>query len=151
MMKSSEETLSVIRQVFAAFDEHDLEAFQALLSEDAVLIVAGGPQQFVGPEAIVEAVGVTLDALPDLRVKVVNAFAHGAHGVVEAVRHGTNTGPVHLPGAEHPPTGRRVRLPECVTFEVRDGRVVRMAPYADQLDAMRQFGLLPKIPDEAVI
>lgn len=137
-------TLDIVRAVFDAFDRHDLDAFHRLLADDAVLEVAGGPARFEGPDAIVTAVGATLDALPDLRVEVVNAFADGARGVAEVVRTGTNTGPVRLPGQELPPTGRAVRLPECVTFEVRDGRVTRMAPYADMLDTLRQLGLLPE-------
>ena len=140
-MSTTDQTLATIHEVFAAFDAHDLARFRALLAEDAVLEVTGGPQVFQGPDAIVTAVGATLEALPDLRVRVTNAFADGARGVAEVVREGTNTGPIRLPGQEHPPTGRKVRLPECVVFEVQEGQVVRMAPYADQLDALGQLGL----------
>ena len=146
-MSTSDQTLAVVRAVFAAFDAHDLDRFRQLLADDAVLVVAGGPPSFEGPDAIVTAVSATLEALPDLRVHVTSAFADGERGAAEVVREGTNTGPVRLPSGEHPPTGRRVRLPECVTFVVREGRVVRMAPYADQLAALAQLGLLPAEPE----
>ncbi len=104
--------------------------------------MSGGPETVTGPEAIVKAVSTTLEALPDLRVTVTNAFADGAHGFAEVVREGTNTGPIRLPGLSRPPTGRSVRLPDCIVFEVRDGKVVRMAPYSVRFDAMSQLGLL---------
>ena len=143
-MSQSEQTLAVVREVFAAFDVHDLDRFRSLLAHEAVLSVGGGEQMIAGAEAIVAAVSVTFDLIPDLHVTVANAFADGPHGVAEVVREGTHTGPVPLPGgAEAPPTGRTVRLPECVVFEVRGGEVVRMTVYADQLDTSRQLGLLP--------
>ena len=42
-----------------------------------------------------------------------------------------------------PPSGRAARLPECVMFTVRGGKVVRMAPYVDMLDTLRQLGAAP--------
>lgn len=144
-MSPSHQTLSVVEGVFAAFDAHDLDRFRALLADDAVLTVGGGAQSFVGADAVVAAVGLTFRLIPDLRVAVTNAFASGPHGVAEVVREGTHTGPVPLPdGSESPPTGRAVRLPECVVFEVRAGAVARMTAYADGLDASRQLGLLPE-------
>jgi ketosteroid isomerase-like protein len=60
------------------------------------------------------------------------------------VREGTHTGATALPdGTPVPPSGRAVRLPECLVFTVRDGKVVRMAPYVDMLDTLRQLGVLP--------
>lgn len=144
-MNESERTLAIVTEVFAAFDDHDLDRFWALLADDAVLNVGGGEQTFRGAEAVVAAVRGTLEAIPDLRVTVTNAFASGPNGVAEVVREGTHGGPVSLPnGTEVPPSGRAVRLPECAVFEVREGQVVRMVVYADQLDTARQLGMLPE-------
>lgn len=84
----------------------------------------------------------TLDALPDLQVTIKNAFADGERGVAEVVREGTNTGPIRLPdGTSRQPTGREVRLPECVVFQIREGKIRRMVPYVDMLDTFQQFGI----------
>jgi predicted ester cyclase len=89
-------------------------------------------------------VSVTLQAIPDLRVTVVSCFADGPLAAAEVVREGTHTGTALLPdGTPVPPSGRAVRLPECLVFRVRDGRVLRMAPYVDMLDTLRQLGALP--------
>lgn len=141
-MSSSEETLSVIREVFSAFAAHDVGRFRALLAEDAEMRDAFAEQTFAGPDEIVAAVSVVLTAMPDLRVTVANAFAKGDRGVAEVMREGTNTGPLRLPDGEVPPTGRAVRMPECVLFRVRQGKVVSMTAYADQYGALAQLGLV---------
>lgn len=144
-MTETEQTLSVIEAVFAAFDNHDLDRFSQLLTDDAELNVGGTEQTVSGIEAIVSTVGLTLVAIPDLRVTVVNAFAYGAQGVAEVVREGTHTGTLALPdGTEVLPTEQPVRLPECAVFRVHDGKVARMSVYTDQLDTFQQLGILPQ-------
>src|SRR5215831_19500271 len=143
-MNESEQTLAVVRQVFAAFAAHDLRAFRDLLHPDVVLQVGGGPGTITGADAVVAAVAVTVKAIPDLRVTVASAFAQGPLAAAEVVREGTHTGAAVLPdGTPVPPSGRAVRLPECLVFRVRDGKVVRMTPYVDMLDSLRQLGALP--------
>jgi ketosteroid isomerase-like protein len=143
-MSESDQTLSVVRRVFAAFAAHDVDTFRDLLHPDIVLHVGGGPTTIAGIDAVVAAVSVTVQAIPDLRVTVVSAFAHGPLGAAEVIREGTHTGAVVLPdGTPLPPSGRTVRLPECVMFTVRGGKVVRMAPYVDMLDTLRQLGAAP--------
>ena len=142
-MSETDQTLAVVRQVFEAFAAHDLDAFRDLLHPDVVLHVGGGPTAIAGIEAVVAAVSVTVRAIPDLRVNVASTFAEGPFAAAEVVREGTHTSAAVLPdGTPIPPTGRTVRLPECLVFTVRDGRVARMAPYADMLDTLQQLGAL---------
>jgi ketosteroid isomerase-like protein len=143
-MSESEQTLAVVRQVFAAFAAHDLNAFRSLLHPKVILHVGGGPVTITGADAVVAAVSLTSQAIPDLRVTVTSAFAQGPLAAAEAVREGTHTGAATLPdGTAVPPSGRAVRLPECLVFTVRGGKVVRMAAYVDMLDSLRQLGVLP--------
>jgi steroid delta-isomerase-like uncharacterized protein len=141
-MSESDQTLDVVRRVFAAFAAHDIEAFRELLHPDAVLDL-GGLATIEGADAVVAAVSVTVRAIPDVRVTVTSTFAEGALAAAEVVREGTHTGAAVLPdGTPISPTGRTVRLPECLLFTVRDGKVARMARYADMLDTLRQLGAL---------
>jgi steroid delta-isomerase-like uncharacterized protein len=143
-MSESEQTLSLVHRVFAAFAAHDLDAFRKMLHEDVVLHVGGGSGTVTGADAVVAAASVTFQAIPDLRVTVVSAFADGPLAAAEVVREGIHTGAAVLPdGSPLPPSGRAVRLPECVMLTVRDGKVLRMAPYVDMLDTLRQLGALP--------
>jgi ketosteroid isomerase-like protein len=143
-MSESDQTLAVVRRVFAAFAAHDLGAFRDLLHSDVVLHVGGGTATIAGVDAVVAAASVTFQAIPDLRVTVVSAFAHGELAAAEVLREGTHTGAAILAdGTYLPPSGRAVRLPECLIFTIRDGKVMRMAPYVDMLDSLRQLGALP--------
>jgi steroid delta-isomerase-like uncharacterized protein len=143
-MSESDQTLTVVRRVFAAFAAHDIDAFRDLLHPDVVLHVGGGTTTIAGADAVVAAVSVTLQAIPDLRVNVVSAFAHGEMAAAEVLREGTHTGAAVLAdGTQLPPSGRAVRLPECLIFTIRDGKVMRMAPYVDMLDSLQQLGALP--------
>src|SRR5262245_29488269 len=143
-MSESDQTLAVVRRVFAAFAAHDVRAFRALLHPEVVLQVGGGPASITGADAVVAAVSVTLQAIPDLRITVTSVFAQGPLAAAEVVREGTHTGATVLPdGTPVPPSGRAVRLPECLVFRVGDGKVVRMSPYVDMLDTLRQLGVLP--------
>src|SRR5262249_61350651 len=69
-MSETDQPLAVVRQVFAAADAHDLDAFRALLHPEVVMQVGGSPVSLTGPEAVVAAVAVTLRAIPDVRVTV---------------------------------------------------------------------------------
>lgn len=143
-MTTAGQTLAVVREVFAAFDAHDLARFRALLAAEVVMLDATGVgPDLVGVDAVVAAVSVMTDAFPDLRVTVTNIFADGERGVAEVLREGTNSGPLRLPGGTVQPTGRPLRLPECVVFRVHEGHVTSMTAYTDPLSGMAQLGLLP--------
>ena len=140
-MNDTEQTLSVARDVFEAFQTHDLDAFRALLADDAVLRDPSSGEVQRGPEAIVAAVNVVLDAIPDLHPEVKNLFANGERAAAEVVRTGTHTGELKLPTGTVPPTGRKVRLPESIFMKVRDGELVSMTTYVDRMHVMEEFGL----------
>jgi len=140
-MNDTKQTLSIVRDVFEAFQAHDLDAFRALLADDAVLRDPSSGQVQRGPDAIVAAVKVVLDAIPDIHPEVENLFADGERAAAEVVRTGTHTGELKLPSGTVPPTGREVRLPESIFFRVREGKLVSMTTYVDRMHVMEQLGL----------
>lgn len=141
-MSDTEQTLSVVNDVFEAFRAHDLDAFRTLLASDAVLQDPSSGQVHQGPDAIVKAVKVTLKAIPDLHTEVKNIIAKGERAAVEVVRTGTHAGELELPSGAVPPTGREVRLPESIFLRVRDGKLVSMTAYVDRMHVMEEFGLV---------
>jgi steroid delta-isomerase-like uncharacterized protein len=141
-MTDSKETLSVARKVFEAFRDHDLDAFRALLADKATLRDPSSGDVRRGPDAIVEALQTVLDAIPDLHPEVETLIASGERAAAEVVRTGTHTGELNLPSGTVPPTGRPVRLPEAIFMTVRDGKLVNMTAYVDQLHVMEEVGLM---------
>lgn len=149
-MSDTEQTLSVVRDVFKAFQAHDLDAFHALLADEAVLRDPSSDEVQRGPDAIVATVKVVLDAIPDLHPEVTNLFASGERAVAEVVRTGTHTGEMKLPSGTVPPTGRAVRLPESIFFRVRDGQLVSMTAYVDRMHVLKELGMAPAQDKEAL-
>ena len=126
-MSAADETLRVIGEVFAAFRAHDVARFSALLAERAVLRNPSTGEAYTGPDTIAAVVGITLRRRRAWRRR-------GDEG-------GDQHRPALLPSGEIPPTGRRVRMAECVVFEVRGGRVEAMSVYVDTASVLSQLGL----------
>jgi steroid delta-isomerase-like uncharacterized protein len=61
------------------------------------------------------------------------------HAVLEADFVGTHIGPF----AGVPATGRQVRVPLCVVYDLQDGRIVRGRVYLELPVLMRQLGAAP--------
>jgi steroid delta-isomerase-like uncharacterized protein len=75
-------------------------------------------------------------AFPDLRLTVDKIIAEGDLVAVRFIAEGTNTGL----GNGLPATGKKVRIPGMTIF---DGKIVEEWASFDQLDFMRQLGLMP--------
>lgn len=148
-MSNTDQTLSVVRNVFEAFQEHDVERFRAMLSDKAVLRDPSTEEVYRGPDAITATIKIVLDAFPDLRPEVTNLFASGEQAAAEVVRRGTHTGELKMPNGSIPPTGQEVCLPESIIFQVREGKVLSMTAYVDRLHVMEELGLAPSQSEEA--
>ena len=63
------------------------------------------------------------EAFPDSRTEITNLFATEDQAVVEFTGRGTNTGPLHMPTGDLPPTGRFVELRFCDVYRVSNGKI----------------------------
>lgn len=78
-------------------------------------------------------------AFPDLRVTVDQVIAEGDLVAVRFVGEGTNTGSTN----GMPATGKSVRIPGMTVFRFVDGKIVEEWPMFNELDLLRQLGLMP--------
>ena len=97
---------------------------------------AGRPD---GPEGYASTVRDLRAGFPDLRIEVEDVIAEGDRVVVRGWFTGTNDGPF----IGRPATGRAVRMAQIHVFRIRDGRACEHWACMDELDGMRQLGLLP--------
>ncbi|MHB8646226.1 MAG: ester cyclase [Thermomicrobiales bacterium] len=82
-------------------------------------------------------------AFPDGRLNLDSAVESGDTIAVEGRFTGTHTGPLAGPSGDVPPTGRKLDLPYCDVFQVKDGRITAHHVYYDQITFMTQLGLMP--------
>lgn len=78
-------------------------------------------------------------AFPDLRVTIDKILAEGELVAVRLFAEGTNTGS----GNGLPATGKSLRISGTTFFRIVDGKIVEEWATFDQLDFMRQLGLMP--------
>lgn len=107
-----------LRNLFDAFNRHDIEGVMQFFAEDCVFNAVGGPEvygtRYVGRDQIAEAFSNVWKAMPDARWSDHSHFADGDRGVSEWTFLGTAA-----------TDGNRVEAEGCDLFTFRDGKIVR--------------------------
>lgn len=80
-------------------------------------------------------------AFPDLQITVDKVVAEGDLVAVRFIAEGTNTGSAN----SLPATGKRIRIAGMSILRIVDGKIVEEWPSFDQLDFLRQLGLMPAL------
>jgi predicted ester cyclase len=83
------------------------------------------------------------DGFPGSSTEITNAFATEDQVVIEFTGRGTNTGPLHMPTGDVPPTGRNTELRFCEVFQIKDRKIVSLHAYYDLMTMLQQLGLVP--------
>ena len=96
-----------------------------------------------GPDGFMQLNLFFAEGFPDSITEITNVFATEDKAVVEFMSRGTNTGPLHMPTGDMPPTGRYVELRFCTVSQVRNGKIVSNHVYYDLMTMMQQLGLVP--------
>jgi steroid delta-isomerase-like uncharacterized protein len=139
----SEDPTAIVRSLFAAFNDGDLDRAAATVTKDFELVDLGAGQTFHGPEGCREWLETFRTALPDARTEIVNLFAEGERVASEHIGRGTQSGPFATPAGTIPPTGRRIELRIGEIYEIREGKIAKLVAYYDSATIMRQLGVLP--------
>ncbi len=130
---------AVVRSLFDAFNEGDLDRAVRLVSDDFELLDVAAGQTFQGPEGCRRWLETFRTAFPDARADLVNLFAEGSRVATEHVGRGTHTGAFVTPSGTIPATGRSIELRFAELFELSDGKIGRMHAYYDAATMMRQL------------
>jgi steroid delta-isomerase-like uncharacterized protein len=139
---------ALVRDLFDAVNERDLDRVAAMVSEDFELVdYAAGGQVFRGPQGILRWLRITLTALPDAKTELTNIVAEGENWVFsEFVGRGTHTGELVGPAGTIPPTGRRIEFPVGELIRLEEGKLVLVHVYYDGATLLRQLGVFPPRP-----
>lgn len=127
---------------FEAFSHQDWELFNAIHSEDVVVIFPDG-RRTVGIEQHDKDIAAMFEFAPDMRVtshpiKVGSGDWTAVAGVIE----GTFTQPMVLPdGTEIPPTGKSFKIPMATIAHWKDGKITEENLFWDTSAMMAQMGI----------
>lgn len=134
-MATSNAALELIDRHFAAENAHDIEATLATYTDDILWDDVTHPRSpFRGKQAVAEAYGGILQAIPDLELRSVLRFACGDHVVDESILTGHVIG--EFAGVRG--HGAPVRFRLLHVFDIRDGLICRENAWFDSAAVVRQ-------------
>jgi predicted ester cyclase len=129
---------ALVHQFAERLNARDLEGALTLCGPNYIEHAA-----YKGMPAGVEAVRAFFHMLfagfPDVQTTLLDTIAEGDKVVLRASSEGTHTGPY----LGTPPTGRRAKWSFIDIHRIADGKIVEHWVEADQMDLMRQLGLVP--------
>ena len=135
------ELTDLVKRHYNNVSEGQIEHDRDVMSSDIVHVNAAAGT-VTGIEAFIAFATGFKQAFPDLHWEMQEFIEDTDTVVVEGVFLGTNTGPMVGPWGSLPATGRRVKLPFCDIWKVRNGRIIENRIYYDQVTFLGQLGLL---------
>jgi steroid delta-isomerase-like uncharacterized protein len=126
----------------AAFNAHDEKALNELHADDIKFNAPGGFKATNAKDASAYAT-TWLKAFPDGKMTVRTELISGPWVVQEVVMEGTHTAPLEGPNGPIPATYKKVKGYGVQILKVEHGKIAEARIYFDQLDQMRQLGLIP--------
>lgn len=131
-------SLEATREVITAYLQNHGDP--GLLAENAVFTDMGTGQEYRGPDAIAQSLEYVyhqaFEAHPEVRSTVIG----DGHAVAEGEFVGRHIGDF----AGIPATGREVRVPICVAYDVEDDKITRARIYLLASVLMQQLGAMPE-------
>ncbi len=148
MTTSAQDTITLVKTLYNLTNNHQshsarLDKSLAFFAEDCKVVDVPSGMASHGPDGYKQVILFFEEGFPDSRIEITNLFASEDQAVVEFVGRGTNTGPLHMPRGDVPPTGRAVELRFCDVYRVRNGKIVSYRSYYDLFSFLQQLGLIP--------
>jgi len=131
-----------------ALNAQDIEGVVANQQPDTELVIPGGAV-LRGHEQLRQYTEALWAAFPDGVFSFASQVLAEDAAAVELVFSGTHDGPLVTADGVVEPTGKRVTLRSASVMRFRDGLIVSEHAYPDQLEFMKQLGLLPADRDAA--
>jgi predicted ester cyclase len=126
----------------AAFNAHDEHALHALHAENIKFNAPGDFKASNANDATAYAM-TWLNAFPDGKMKVRSEIVSGPWVVQEIVMEGTHSATLQSSNGTVEPTFKKVAGYGVQLLRVENGKIAEARIYFDQLDQMKQLGLIP--------
>jgi steroid delta-isomerase-like uncharacterized protein len=148
MTTTTRDTITLVKTLFDLTNNHLsdptwLDQSLTFFAEDCEVIDVPSGMTSRGPDGYKQVILFFEEGFPDSGIEITNLFASENQAVVEFIGRGTNTGSLHMPAGDVPPTGRTVELRFCDVYRVSNGQIVSYRSYYDALGFLQQLGLIP--------
>jgi|SRR3954454_16169639 len=135
----------VAREQVEAFNAGDWERFRTTLSDGSVYDEHATQRHLEGQDAILDANRGWKEAFPDARGTVERAMGGNGTVTLEITWEGTQTGPLHTPGGDIPPSSKRVVVKAVEVFDVEGDKIREAHHYFDMMSLMAQLGAVEQV------
>lgn len=133
----------VVEAAFRGWNAGDLDAMLKDYDDNATFWSTARPEGLRGKAQLREYSQVLFNAFPGVQINITNLIESGDSVAVEYKVSGTHTGPLVTGGRTIPATGKPIEGQGADFLEVRNGKVVSERIYTDNLELLRQLGLMP--------
>jgi steroid delta-isomerase-like uncharacterized protein len=145
---SVQENVALARSLLDLYNSHQsdpawLDKTVAALAEDCEVIDVPTGRTLRGPDGYRQINLFFAEGFPDSTTEITNVFATENQAIVEFTGRGTNSGPLHMPTGDIPPTGRYAELRFCQVWQIKGGKIVSQHIYYDLMTMLQQLGLAP--------
>jgi len=148
MTMTAQNTVTLVQTLYDLMNNHQsdpdwLDKSLTFFAEDCEVIDIPSGMTSRGPDGYKQLILFFEEGFPDSGIEVTNLLATEDQAVVEFIGRGANTGPLHMPTGDVPPTGRAVEMRFCDVYRVRNGKIVSYRSYYDVFGFLQQLGLIP--------
>lgn len=135
------EAEQLLRRGMACWNARDFAGYLAQHSEQAEVVDVPAGRTLQGAEANLAHAQAWATAFPDGQVEITRLLTDGDTAMLEFIGRGMQTGPLVGETGTIPPTGRRVELHFCYSYDIADGKIRRVREYYDMATMLRQLGM----------
>jgi steroid delta-isomerase-like uncharacterized protein len=144
---AAQENVILARSQLDLFNSHQsdpawLDKIIADVAEDCEIIDVPTGRTLRGPDGFKQLNLFFAEGFPDSRTEITNVVATEDQVVVEFTGRGTNTGPLHMPTGDLPPTGQYSELRFCSVYRITSGKIASGRVYYDVMTMLQQLGLM---------
>ena len=134
-------SIDVARENVEAFNAADWERFRATLADSCVYDEPGTQRHLEGLDAIIEANRGWKEAFPDAKGTIEGSLEGDGMVALEITWEGTQSGPLHMPDGDIPPSNRRVVVKACEVFTLEGDKIKESHHYFDMMGMLQQMGV----------
>ncbi|WP_331760191.1 nuclear transport factor 2 family protein (plasmid) [Streptomyces sp. NBC_01471] len=139
MTKSNEQA---IRDAYQIAEEQDIRKWVSLFTEDGTFTDVSAGRTYSGSTELGTVVEIYAKAFPDMHRELYDIYVSGDVVVVELSLNGTHEGPLELPSATIPPTGKVMKTPCCDVFRLENGKIKSFHCYTAATVLLSQLGVM---------
>ncbi|HVO74484.1 MAG TPA: ester cyclase [Ignavibacteriaceae bacterium] len=136
-----EYNLILARSMYDNFNARKFEEASENVSENVIIHNVPLNVQLHGKEGFLQFMNFWAAAFPDSKVEITSQTASGDRVITEFHGRGTHNGVLETPMGKFGPTGKKIDIPFCEIFTIKNGKVENSHLYFDVATIMNQLEL----------